>query len=357
MDYILNGMVHGDVADKLLASGMNPLVLRPFWDPRTRHSYVTMQTGYKQDGSPDYRNYITNAPATLSYEAWKLLDTAVQRALRLRLVVWDRLSRSGLTYNVPNAMGKPVIQHQTMTDAGNATISMDGLREAERDRPLFDTALFPLPIIHADFSFSLREIEVSRQGIAPLDTTMAEQSARKCAETLEKLTLGTLSSYSYGGGTVYGLTNHPDRLTATLTLPTAAGWTPDVLVTELLAAFQSLRDAKFFGPYGVFMSPGWAQYLDRDYSSAYAGETLRTRIAKFGRVSWWEDADYLSDFQIVIVQLTQDVIQCVNGMDLMTLQWDSQGGLAKNFKNMMIKVPRIRANTDGDAGVWHGTGA
>jgi uncharacterized linocin/CFP29 family protein len=350
------GIGSGDVADKLLAANMDHNVLRPFIDSKGRNC-ISIFNGFGPDGKPRFRTTVTNTPATLMKDQWIQLDEAVVRAARPMLRVWGDLTGAGLTYNIPNGMSVTVIQHQSMTDAGEATLSMDGLRQTNRDRVLYDLVNLPLPIVHSDFSFSLREIMVSRGQRLPLDTTMVEQATRKCVEQVEKLTLGTTGSYSYGGGTVYGLTNFPARVTKTITLPTDPGWTPETLVNEVLDMVQSAQDIYFNGPYGVWVSPGWTKYLDADYSSNYGGKTLRQRLSDINDIRFWRKADYLSGFQILLVQLTPDVIQTVTGMRLQTLQWDSHGGLQKNFKIMGIMVPRLKSNSDGNTGIVHATAA
>lgn len=356
LDYILDGVGSGDVADRLIESNMDPNALRPWRDKKGR-KWVSLVNGFDpKTGKPNWKHYVTNA-ATLTKEAWLQIDTAIIRAARPQLKVWGDLVNEGLTFTVPDGMGTTVIQHQTMTDAGQATFSMDGLRQTYRDRPQFDLTGIPLPIVHADFSFSAREISVSRRSGVPLDTAMAEQETRKVMEGVEKLTIGTLGSYSYGGYSIFGLTNYTYRQTKVLTLPTAAGWTPDVTYNEVLDMIQAMQDVFFNGPYAIYYSPGWTKYFDTDYSAAYPGFTLRRKLEGVGDVRYVRKADYLTNYQIVIVQLTSDVIQAVTGMRLTTVQWDSHGGLQKNFKVMAIMVPRIRRNSDNNTGISHGTAA
>jgi hypothetical protein len=353
VDFIFNGQGSGAVADRLMAANMDVNVLRPWLDKYGR----TCVAVYNQRTQKMETKLITNAPAILTRDQWKLFDDAVLRSTRLTLNIWGDIVGAGLTYNIPNGMAYTMIQHQTMTDGGNATLSMDGLRKAERDRPTGDIGLIPLPIVHGDFHFSLREILVSRNGPVPmpLDTTMIEQTTRKCLEQVEMLTLGTSDSYSYGGGTVYGLTNFPQRITANITAPTTAGWGPETLVNETLDLVQQLYDTQFKGPFIAFYSPGWMKYLFADYSAMYGGKTLMSRLGDISPIRAWRQADYLSGMQIVIVQMTPDVIQAITGMRLRTLQWDSHGGLQTNFKIMGIMVPRVRANADDDCGILHAT--
>lgn len=351
-DLIYKGNGYGDVADRLLEADGDVNVLRPWKDARGRSCQAFFNNRTKK-----LETMFVNAPSTLSRDQWVQMDEVVVRAALPALKVWGDIRGSGLTYNVPNGMGVTVIQHQTITEAGEATLSMDGLRETNRDRPLTDLANLPLPIVHSDFSFSLREILASRRSSLPLDVGGIENATKRCIETIEKLTIGSLSSYSYGGGTVYGLTNFPDRLTKVLTLPTAAGWTPSTMVDEVLDMVQSAQDIFFNGPYACWVSPSWTKYLDGDYASTYGGKTLRQRLNDISDIKFIHKADYLSGYQVVLTELSSFVVQAVTGMKLQTLQWESNGGLKKNFKVMGIMVPRIRSNSNGDTGIVHGVAA
>jgi hypothetical protein len=349
----------GDVGTALLESNLDPMALRP-WRERapngrlTGRNLVGVFNGLDAKGKPQYRTVVTNAPATLMYDQWKMFDDVTVRQQRLRLRVWGDLVNQGLQKTIPNGLSVMVLIHQTMTDAGEATISMDPLRQSNRDRPLYDTGGMPLPVIHSDFHFSIREILASqRQGI-PLDDGMVENSVRKCLEQVEKLALGTAASYSYGGYTVYGMTNHPGRRATTLTLPTSAGWGPETFVNEILDAISSLQDDGFDGPYGIWYSADWMKYMGADYSATYSG-TLRKRLADIDTdesdILFWHKTRYLTGFRVLIAQLTSDVIQAVNGMRLQPVQWDSHGGWQRNFKIIGMMLPRVRANTAARVGV------
>lgn len=338
----------GDIKKLLLKTNMDTGCLRPFEGDDER-TYVTICAD-----TPQEQTLCVNAPSTLRRDEYIRFDEAVQRVTRPRLRVIGDLTGQGLTYTIPNGMAYTVLQYQTQTDAGQAMISMDGIRRDERDRPAFDLANLPLPIISSGFSFSLRDLMVSRNRGAGLDTTMAEQCGRRVAETAEDLVLGTAGTFTYGGGTVYGLTNHPGRQTYVLTNPTGA-WTPDVLITELLDMFELLRNDNFFGPYGVIFSTAWARYLDEDYSAAYP-RTLRTRLQELPDITSIRTVDRLTGFQIIVYAQTTDVIRIVNGMGMTTVQWETEGGMEQHFKIMTIIVPQVRpVDPNGNSGIVHGT--
>lgn len=356
MDFVLNGQAFGEIAgtsvgQMLMATGFNTNVCRPY-NIDGRGTYITVTENGKQ-----VPKLISNAPAVLRKDEWIQLDKVVVAAALPRLRAVAEIRRRGLTYSIPNGMGKTVLQSQTMSDITDAEVSMNGVKESNRDRPVFDIGNLPLPIIHKDFSFYLREIETSRNGGSPIDTTMAEGASRKVAEYAEKLLIGSAGTYKYGGGFIYGLTNYPSRITKVITAPTATGWTPVTLVNEILAMKQLSMDKFHFGPWLLFVGQSWDQYLDRDYVASGGNnpnQTLRERVGKIKDIADVITLDYLSGYQLVLVQLTSDVIREVIGMDVTTLQWELHGGLELRFKVMAIMVPQLRADYNGNTGIVHG---
>jgi uncharacterized linocin/CFP29 family protein len=351
MDLILNGQAQGSVASTLLSNGFDIAALRP-WVGKDGRSYIAQNQGGKLIATPSLaRN------ATLRHEEWKLIDTSVVQAAKERLRVVADLRAAGLTFNIPNGMSKTVLETQTVGDITNAIISMDPARQSEGDRPEFDLTNLPLPVIHKDFSFTARQIAVSRNGGTPLDTTMAQLAARKVAEEAEKLALGISGTYSYGGGSIYGLTNYPHRLTAFLTHPTQSDWTPALSVQEILGLRQQSVNVFHHGPWVLYTSPAWGQVFDDDYSTTKGDNTLRQRIQMIQGITDVRTADFLTGYQMILVQLTSDVIRMVMGMDITTLQWEELGGMKLNFKVMAIMVPQIRSDSNGNTGLVHAIAA
>ena len=343
-DFILNGQATGDVASALLASGFDPCALRPYIgnDGRT---YIT-------------RNGVavpqTNATATLRKDDWKTLDDAIVKAAKPRLKLVGDLRGAGLQHVIPNGMGKTVLETETMSDINDADISMDGLRTGQADRPLFELTNLPLPITHKDFHFSARQIAASRNGGSPLDTTTAELAARKVAEGVEKLSIGRSGTYAYGGGTIYGLTNYTSALTKTITSPAVGGWTAATILSEVLAMRQQSIAAYHYGPWMIYNAPNWDQYLDNDYNTT-SGVTVRERLQKIAGITDIRTLDYLTNYDFILVQMTSDVIRVVVGMEITTVQWDTQGGLQKNFKVMCILVPQLRCDQNSRTGIVYGS--
>lgn len=343
----------GTVGASLLAANMDVNMLRPYIGRDRRH-YVTERRFNNEGQIVEIAVPLANATATLRRDEWMAIDEIVITAARLRMRLVSDIRGAGLEFRV-NGMSKTVLETATMTKAGKATISMDPARMSEGDRPEFDSQFLPLPICHSDFYFNLREIAVSRNGSQPLDTVMVQQAGIEVAEELEKLTLGTLDTYTYGGGTIYGLLNFPGRIITTLTDPAHTGWTGQLLVTEVLAMRAASIAHKRYGPWVLYVSPDWGLYLDADYSALKGDNTIRDRILAIDGIQDIRQLDFLTGKQFLLVQMTAQNLRMVVGLELTTLQWDTIGGMRQNFKVMALQVPQLRMDGDGNSGIVHGS--
>lgn len=350
------GHIHtqGDVADVLLNCGFNLNVLRPYVAPNGR-SYITQNVRGKDGIIKAVAVPLRNATATLRYDEWKAFDTAVMRVARERLKAVADLRAAGLTYTIPNALGHTVLVTQTQSDISDAIVSMNGLRESADDRPEFEPTNLPLPIIHKDFHFSAREIATSRNSGMPLDTSMAEDCGRKVAEIAEKLAIGSYGTYAFGGGTIYGMTNFPNRGTQLLTAPTDSGWGPSTIVNEVLTMIQTAIGMNHYGPFRLYYSTNWTQYLNRDYSSNYTGQTAIKRLREIDQIQEVSSLDYLTGYQMILVEMSSSVIRMVVGFDSTTVQWETQGGMKKHYKVMAMLVPQLRCDHNDNTGIVHGS--
>lgn len=385
MDYILNGQATGDVASVLMQNGFDPGALRP-WRGVDGRSYVTVvqrlpngmpklfdsttvqnyakkrgltvndEMMQNMIGRPMTHNVLTNATATLRKDDWKLLDRAVMTQAKPRLKAFQDLRGIG-SFVIPNGMGKTMLEYERMTDISPATVSMDGLRQGDSDRVTFDLRGLPLPITHKDFQFSLRQLETSRQGGTPLDTTNAGLAGEKVAEEIERTCLGISSQMiSYGGYDVPGYLNFPHRLTYEIADPTDVAWTPEQTKTDVLRMKQLSVNNHHYGPWKLYVSTAWDEYLDDDYKDNRA-DTLRDRLMRIGGISAIETLDYLPGYDMILVQQTPSTARAVIAMEITTLQWPSHGGMQSNFKVMAIMVPQLRADAADQCGIVHGAPA
>lgn len=351
VDFILGGRGFGGIAQTLLENDMDYNILRPY-KGRDGKSYVTQNVGTVEE--PKWKAVRTDNTALLTRDAWLRIDEAVVKAAKPALRAVGDLRAAGLTLDV-DGMATPVLMYQTMSDITGATVSMKGLREGEKDRPEFDQVFLPLPIIHKDLSFDARMLQAAKRGGFMVDMASVDLASRRVAEEAESLLIGNSASYYYGGGTVYGYRNYPGRVTKVLTNPTAAGWTPQTTFAEVLDMRQSLVNKFRPGPYMLYVSSDWDIVLDSDYSDVYPGPSLRTRLQGIDRISGVRTLDYLTGYQMILVQMSSDTVREVIGMDIRVVQWQEKGGMELFFKVMAILVPQIRTDIDGNCGIAHGT--
>lgn len=381
VDYIQNGQGHGEVGNQLAACRFDPGLMRPFINNRGQKC-VTVDTGDKKYDKtldkylPIYKTRLVsdmmangaNMPlanaTSLRKDEWIELDRVVIRAARQRLRAWSDLSAAN-SFGGFNGMSRTVLEHETMSDPGEAIVDMDGLTEGRTDVPRFQLQSLPLPITHSDFYFSSRKLAVSRNTGTPLDTTMAEAAARRVAESIEKTLIGIDTGITYAptptGGrasTVFGYTNFTDRITKSdMTAPD--GTNGPTVLTEWLAVRDLLYDANFYGPFMVYNSTDYDQFLDNLFSTTEpSAGTLRSRLLQIDGISGIRRLDFLTNtFTLIFVQMTSDVARAINGMDMTTVQWETRGGMQLNFKVMAIQVPQLRADFNGNTGIAHATTA
>lgn len=386
VDFVLNGQGHGPVGRLMGEARFDPGLLRPYRDNQGYPS-VTVNTGrqildnklgkhvpvfekYRLDDLAKMGIYSPVGNATsLRKEDWIELDRVVIMAARQRLRAWADLSAAN-SFGGFNGMAKTTLEYEAMSDPGNAVVDMDGLSPGNNDSPLFSLRSLPLPITHSDFMYSARRLAVSRNS-TPLDTTSAEAAARRVAESIEQVTIGTETGLTYGTvssgptahtgtSSVYGYTNFPYRLTKTnMTAPT--GTNPNTTVADVLAMRSQLYANKYYGPYMIYHSIDWDAYLDNDYYVSATGapyQTLRDRLRSIEGIQDVRRLDFLtSTFTMIMVQMTSNVARAVNGMDITTVQWEEKGGMQLNFKVMCIQVPQLRYDYNGNTGILHGTTA
>lgn len=356
-DFILNGKFQGDVASYLANQGrLDPHAIRPFFDEKKKQAFINV---YKGSGDPtDIGNYVARPVnnATLRRDEWKQLDEAVLRVAEYRLNGVQDLIDNGLVYNLGNAMGTTVLEYHDVGDAQDADLTMDGITRSKGDRPNFETNYLPIPIIHADYEINARALAASRNMGNALDTIMAERAARKVAEKLENM-LFTSTSYTYGGGTIYSYTNFPNR--NQVTLSEYGNWDDESAVTgaKIIESVLDMKQASIndyhYGPWMLYIPTGYETRLDNDYDETTPGTTIRERILKISGIKGIKVVDTLSANNILLVEMSTEVVRLVRGMGVQNVQWSEEGKFVNKYKVMTIQVPQIRSDQEGHCGIVH----
>ncbi len=317
----------GSVAVRLLNSGMNVNALR------------------------------TNA--VLRKDEWNVLDTSVVMAARERLSAAADLIERGLVFNVPNAMGTTVVQHETQSELIAAEVSMDGVTRSQQDRLTFSLVSTPLPITHRDFVITARNLESSRRLGTPLDTATAAEASRQVSEKIEDMTINGLSvkdtlMVGSGSAQLFGYTNRTNRNTVTL----ATVWDVDsaasglTILADVLSMVTAAQADRMYGPYMLYIPTNYWVKLQDDFKTN-SDRMILERIKAISGILDVKPIDKLADDNVLLVQMTSNVVDMIMGMQNTTVEWSTEGGMVLNFKVMAIMVPRIKLDYVNNSGVVH----
>lgn len=316
----------GSVAQTLLANNMNPNALR------------------------------TNA--TLRKEEWIELDQAVVTVAQERLIGVDDLFDNNLTYTLNNAMGTLVLQHETQSDMTAAEVTMDGVTRSENDRVTFELVNTPIPITHKDFLINVRALEASRRLGQSLDVTQVQAATRQVVTTLENtlfngLAAGGTLGFGPNTASLYGYTNRPGRNTFTIsTAWTDAAATGETILDDILDALEILHGDNMFGPYVLYLTgPYYIALLD-DFK-ANSDKSIISRLLEIPELLQIRAADRLAANNAVLVQMTRENVDIIDGIQPTVVSWETNGGMTLNFKVLAIMVPRIKLDQEGNSGIVH----
>jgi len=346
------GQVQGDLAAQAMLNGrLEPGRMRPYIGKNGR-AYITLYKG----GNPKELSSYQAIPvdnATLQRDEWKQLDDAVLKISEERLGGIQDLIDNGLTFDLGNAMGTTVLEWHDISDAMEASLTMDGVTRGKGDRPNYGTHYLPIPIIHVDYEINARVLEASRKLGNPLDTTSAERAARKVNEKLEEM-LFTDISYSFGGGAIKSYLNFADRNQVSLTENwDASGKTAAEILADVLNLKQASIDAYHYGPWMLYIPTAYETTLDGDYDATTPGTTIRERILKIAGIKGIKIIDKLTANNVLLVQMTTDVVRLVRGLGIQNIEWQTEGKFITKYKVLTIQVPQIRSDQDGKCGIVH----
>jgi len=357
VDLMGGGQALGDVASQLMANGRLDIGSKRPYIGKDGKTYITTYKGGNPKVPTSYVTYPINTNATLRRDEWKQLDEALLVASRYRLGGVADLTANGLTYNLGNAMGTTVLEWHDVNDGMEATLTMDGVTRGINDTPKFQTNYLPIPVLHVDYEINSRMLESSRKLGNPLDTTMAEMAGRRIMEKLETM-LFTDITYSFGTAddrsrnSIYSYVNHPDINTVTLgtdwdaSAKTAAGILQDVLNMK-----QASINAYHYGPWQLYIPTAYEVVLDDDYDTTTPGKTIRERLLSIAGIKGIKVIDTLAADNVLLVQMTTDVVRLIQGFGLQNVQYQTEAGWITKFKVVTIQVPQIRSDQNGKSGI------
>ena len=354
MDLMSRGSGQGEVAAYLQKhSALNVNSMRPYLDNKGRPCI----TVFGANGKP--KKLQVNA-ATLRRDEWKLLDEALMEVRQERITGFDYIVNKGLVKTLNNPMGTTVMEWHSISDSQEAVMTMDGVTRGQGDRSVYKHHYLPIPIMHVDYEINMRALETSRNMGDGFDVTEAQHAARRIREKKESL-IFTDVTYSYGDtdsnsrNSIYSFVNYPDRNEVTLSANwDASGKTAAQIKEDVVRMKDALIAKRFYGPYTLFIPTAYDSILDEDYAvSGSSLMTIRQRLLQINNIEEIVVVDQLPANNVLLVQMTPDVIRIINGLPLQNIQWETEGNFVVKNKVIEIAVPQIRSDFDGRCGIAH----
>lgn len=337
-------MIKNYAAPTMLSKMLSVNHNRPFLDDSGRACIINA----KGEVQP-----VANANALLRYDEWKDIDRTVIEVTVDRLCGVADLISKGLVHNL-GSIGNTIALWQRQSDTTAASVNMSGIARGEKDTPEFDTKQVPVPVVFKDFEVNLRHLEASRAFGASVDVSMAALSARVVSEKSEDM-LFAGNAIQVDGSTIYGYTNHPDRNTVALAMQwTNVAKTGANILADVQNMLAAARADGMFGPFTLYIPGAYEGKLDDDYAPGTSdSRTIRQRIMALNGIAEIKVADRLANHNVILVQLTRDVVDMAIAQDISTVQWQLMGGLLEEFKVMAVWAPRVKSTFEGDCGVVH----
>jgi len=332
------GGLSGSAARTLFHNSMDVGAVRPFVG-RDGRSYITVNGAVRE----------FHGNALLRKDEWVHLDTTVVETARRELTIINDLRAAGLSRDVGN-LGTTIIEYERSGDLGPARVDMSGTTRGDEDTMAFDLAGVPLPITHKQFRLNLRRLQASRNLGQGLDVSQAALAARIVAETLDDMVFNGVPDLSIDGRSVPGLLTHADRNIGTL----SADWTDPAAtpLADVQAMINASRASHYRGPYMLYVPDSYYTLLSDDYK-AESDKTWLERISALPAIQGVKATGSLPDGNVVLVQLTSDVIELGEAQDITTVDWDEQGGFEAHFKVFAGIVPIIKSTYARQSGVTH----
>lgn len=303
------------------------------------------------------------ALAPLMDKAQVAIDTAVVEVGLQRLTFVADLMREGLVYNLPDPLSITQLEWYKTNRKTAAQRVMSPSVRTENKMPTMLPYRTPIYLTLDGFSLDIRTLKMSQRIGTPLDTTLIKSTTRGINEALEDAAINGATTLDgqdlyVAGYTAPGLLNAPDANTHSLT---AASWdaTPvgDTVISQVLEMIGKLQADKKYGPYNLYLPTTVSTYLQNDLK-ANSDKSIWARLQEIdggGRKLQLRTTDMMPSTKVVLVQMTSDVCELIQGQAPTVIPWTSLDGFTIHNLVMAIQIPRFRSDYNGDSGVCIGT--
>jgi len=254
------------------------------------------------------------------------------------------LRAKGLTYDL-GGIGTSVSQWQVASTMTPANVSMQASTAGDRDIVEYGIDQVPVPIIHKDFKIDLRSLDASRRMGSNIDLTNIDEAATQVAYGIEDL---ILKGRRIANGQIYGVLTNPKRIVGTS--PTNWKADPESIYDVVLTMIDDADRANRFGPFNLYLPSGLANMLYKRYADG-SGDTVMKALGDINLIENIRVSDRLPKNRVVLMQMTSDTIDLAIGQDVITVEWETLGGMETNYKVLASLAPRIKPDIEGNLGI------
>jgi hypothetical protein len=331
---------------------------RPYIDKDGRAKISVYQGGDINDPRSYTQKLIDNDMAIFTPEEWKAIDTRLREIAASRQVGIAKLKELGLVYNLANPFASQSLEYMKTSDMHDASVNMNFKVTNETDKQAVKTASIPIPVISWRWGFDIRELQMSRLYNRPLDLQGAKVGARKIGEKLESMMFGANATILDDKKIDSIISFADSNKIATLHDWNATDTTTTDILDDVIALKKKSIEDKHFGKWILFVAQNYEARLDDDYgvdATTKAYIPLIDRIKKINGILDVIISDFLPDDTVALVQMTNDTIELINGMELTTVQLMNAGGLNFEMLSFVMQTPAVKSDYDGNCGIVIGT--
>jgi len=315
---------------------------------------VNTQTGVVQVRTS--RGLVVNS--LLRKDEWEALDRTVLEAARYPLRGVQDLRSRGLVQPL-GGLGTLISQWNAGSELTEANVNMNGQSRGLMDRQDYKLSGVPVPVVWKDFDIGVRELESSRRMGDGLDTSHVFEATRVVAEKLEYM-LFNGSPVVLNSTALYGYRTQTNRNTDTATNYGGGDWsTITNIVSTVAGMIAAANGDRHYGPFVLYCSTVQYNEAALGYYTDGSGQTPLQRILAMPEIEAVQkvDAAVLAAGELVLVQMSRNVVDWAEAMGITVVEWMSGDGMTNHFKVMAVAAPRVKADYSGQSGIVHATGS
>jgi len=310
------------------------------------------------------------ADSTLEVDSWAEYADMVLDDQFVESTVIDQLIGAG--FGVSASLSRYAYFNPLSNTRLEAETSMNLRTQSEQDLPAHGLDGVPLPLSIVTYSFDAREYQNAQAFGESLDTSVGREARRALnREEMDVFWNGWGNNIETERGTlaVDGLDHN---ITEILSASSSNGWIGDA--AEILSDVDTLHDtiedqtnvddtddvplvsevgAHWFVPRGMW---GEVSRLNYEPSSGATDEPVLDRIERKYPYLNIHPSPRLDDDHTILMLDDPRYFQVVNAQGVTNTSWEAEGGASLNNRVLSSRVPFVRTQPDGIAGITRMTG-